>query len=543
MSETVVLTEILSSNIDLGESLKWSTSWLNWFNHWWFKIKEDHNSGMELIFPILDDHGNLSRLVVWWRNTHQMWRAHELSIDCDTTEDTDWFSNVIELLTIDMYFSTTIGWSSKRSGLSNAWWVEENEFKTISNILVVQSQLHHNFSQWWCEGVLWTQASGLCWWDDLSWGLSKCSPQTESIIGIVNVIKEIERIEIVTFKSNLLFSSEWTKFRLKLLDCWVIVVPKFNVLLGVLLSIHGDWERHWLTSNIWCGWSAPKESICYIICLGRSRTEIASEIISKIKETISPDLNVCITISWSVSWIDVGYVTWFIISIWKGWVDIVEFTWEWHTHSNNFSFVVWVSRFAYDTGVIFGGQMFSFVESIWSLWASDVVCLDNLGISTKSTFGVWEKVNNIFKTFSSNVDIGTTGDWSTSGHNRLNNELLITFLKPFLQVFFLPFILNLWSQLWWGTNFWFWRITFSWTAIKIVIGGTLKDDIVLVIETFILCLSKGFKTSVFCVGRNLLGLYRSYGCQKHSDCQYHRTGQPAALEKVAMSSLTFLLFS
>ena len=162
MSETVVLTEILSSNVDLGESLKWSASWLNRFNHWWLEIKEDHNSSMELIFSILDDHGNLSWLVIWWGYAHQVGRAHEFSINCDTSKDTDWFSNVIELLTIDMYFSTTIGWSSKRSSLSNSWRVEENELQTISDILVVQGQLHHNLCEWWCEGILGTQASGLC---------------------------------------------------------------------------------------------------------------------------------------------------------------------------------------------------------------------------------------------------------------------------------------------------------------------------------------------------------------------------------------------
>jgi hypothetical protein len=128
--------------------------------------------------------------------------SHELSINCDTSKDTDWISSVVELVTIDVDISTTIGWTSKRSGLSNSWWVEENEFHTISNILVVQSQLQWNVIQWWRKGILRTHASGFSGGDNLSWGLSKGTKQTESIVGIIDIIEEIKWIKIITFESN-----------------------------------------------------------------------------------------------------------------------------------------------------------------------------------------------------------------------------------------------------------------------------------------------------------------------------------------------------
>jgi len=114
MSEAVVLTEVSSSNIDLGESLKWSASWFNLFNSWWFVIEIDHDTSVESVLSILNNHGGLSSLMEWWRYARQVRWGQKLSINCDTSKDTDWISSVVELVTIDMDFSTTIGWSSKR---------------------------------------------------------------------------------------------------------------------------------------------------------------------------------------------------------------------------------------------------------------------------------------------------------------------------------------------------------------------------------------------------------------------------------------------
>ena len=159
MSEAIVLTEVSSSNIDLGESLKWSARWFNLFNSWWFVIEIDHDTSVESVLSILNNHGGLSSLMEWWGYARQVRWGQKLSINCDTSKDTDWISSVVELVTIDVDFSTTIGWSSKRSGLSNSWWVEEYEFHTISDILVVDCESQWNIIQWWCQGVWWTLAS------------------------------------------------------------------------------------------------------------------------------------------------------------------------------------------------------------------------------------------------------------------------------------------------------------------------------------------------------------------------------------------------
>lgn len=99
---------------------------------------------MELIAPILYSQSSLTWSVEWWGSTrHVGWRV-EFGVNSDTTEDTNWFSGMVELVTVDMDFSTTISWTSQRSGLSNTWWVEEDELDTLRHILVIQRQLHHN---------------------------------------------------------------------------------------------------------------------------------------------------------------------------------------------------------------------------------------------------------------------------------------------------------------------------------------------------------------------------------------------------------------
>ena len=66
MSETIVLTEVLSGNVDLGESLKWSACWLNRINYWWLKIEINHDTSMESIFSVLDNHSGLTSFMERW---------------------------------------------------------------------------------------------------------------------------------------------------------------------------------------------------------------------------------------------------------------------------------------------------------------------------------------------------------------------------------------------------------------------------------------------------------------------------------------------
>lgn len=87
--------------------------------------------------------------------------SHEFGGHSNTTDDANWVSLVVEFGTIDLNFSSTGNWTSQWSDLRKSWWVEENEFKTLSHILIVQRKLELNTDEWWVEIVWWTIASGL----------------------------------------------------------------------------------------------------------------------------------------------------------------------------------------------------------------------------------------------------------------------------------------------------------------------------------------------------------------------------------------------
>jgi hypothetical protein len=171
--------------------------------------------------------------------------SHEFGSDSDTSEDANWVSGVVELGTIDLHVSSTGDWTSQWSDLRKSWWVEENEFETISDILVVEGKLKHDINEWWVEVVWWTLASGLGRRNNFSWSLSKGSEYAEGIVGVINVVRQVEWQEVISSKGNGSSATQWSKIWDKFLHIWVVVVPVLNILLRVLLSVQRD--REWLS--------------------------------------------------------------------------------------------------------------------------------------------------------------------------------------------------------------------------------------------------------------------------------------------------------
>jgi hypothetical protein len=116
---------------------------------------------------------------------------------------------MVELGTKDMHFSSTGNWASQWRHLRESWWVEEDEFQALSDILVVQSKLKHNAHQWWIEVVWWTLASGFSRGQDLGWSLSKGTKDAEGIIAVVNFILEVKWHETTSSKSNSSSATQW----------------------------------------------------------------------------------------------------------------------------------------------------------------------------------------------------------------------------------------------------------------------------------------------------------------------------------------------
>jgi hypothetical protein len=96
---------------------------------------------VEAIFAVLDGKGRLLGSRELWRNALKMTWSQEFGINCVSSKYTYWISIMIELGTINVDDGATSSWSSKRRYFRKTWWIEENEFHAITNILVIESQL------------------------------------------------------------------------------------------------------------------------------------------------------------------------------------------------------------------------------------------------------------------------------------------------------------------------------------------------------------------------------------------------------------------
>jgi hypothetical protein len=115
---------------------------------------------VESVLSVFNDEFFLSWLIGWWHDAAQVSWSQEFGCDGNADDLTNWVSSMVELGTKDMHFSSTGNWASQWRHLRESWWVEEDEFQALSDILVVQSKLKHNAHQWWIEVVWWTLASG-----------------------------------------------------------------------------------------------------------------------------------------------------------------------------------------------------------------------------------------------------------------------------------------------------------------------------------------------------------------------------------------------
>lgn len=75
--------------------------------------------------------------------------------------------------------------------------------------------------------------------------LSKRTEVAESVVCVIDVISDIKRLEVVAFYHNEGAAGNRTKVWFQFINIWIVVVPIFNVILRVLLSVEGD--REWLS--------------------------------------------------------------------------------------------------------------------------------------------------------------------------------------------------------------------------------------------------------------------------------------------------------
>lgn len=161
-----------------------------------------------------------------------------------------------------------------------------------------------------------------------------------------------------------------------------------------MLPVERNREWHWSVHNVRERRSAPDVVIVYVICFRTCRTKIASEIISKIKEILSPDLHHSVSIFESVSWIDPLNMQWPVISIWQTCMNIVELSCQRNLEINNLWLLFWWGGVALDTCLVHSVDIsFLLVETLWFFGAFCVSGIDYHCVEAKFTFWVGERVH------------------------------------------------------------------------------------------------------------------------------------------------------
>jgi len=154
--------------------------------------------------------------------------------------------------------------------------------------------------------------------------LSEGTPVTESVIPVVHIYFPVEWLEGATPYADDCATAHWTVVRRNLVNAWIVIVPVDEVLEGILLSIHGHRKRHASTYYIRPGSSAPNVVFVDKVSFGTTRTEIAPEIVTEVKEVLAPDLYYGVSIFWSVPRINTLNHNLLIVSVWRARVDVIK---------------------------------------------------------------------------------------------------------------------------------------------------------------------------------------------------------------------------
>ena len=225
-------------------------------------------------------------------------------------EDADDVPTLVVVGSVDMDLRASTTRTTERTGVDDLGRIVVGEQSAFADVLVIQGQReaqsyevrrvgrHHAR----CE-----RATGYLCGD-----FPELVPNAEGVVPVVNG-RPVPGQEATAFQLNCRATGHWAEVRLKLLNDWVVVVPVFQLLQRVLLSIQGDGEGHCFLHDSGLGCSAPNEGIGDELCLGTLATKVAPEIISEVQEVCAPDLYHRISILRAISRIECIDSCWRII--------------------------------------------------------------------------------------------------------------------------------------------------------------------------------------------------------------------------------------
>jgi hypothetical protein len=111
-------------------------------------------------------------------------------------------------------------------------------------------------------------------------------------------------LEVSTSNNNSVSTSISSIVRYKFHDLRPVIVPKFNFIFRILLLVQRNWKRDWLFNDIWKRRDASDISRINEMSDNTFLSKVTSCVFIKVQKVFSPNLNECLTILGTISWID-----------------------------------------------------------------------------------------------------------------------------------------------------------------------------------------------------------------------------------------------
>ena len=236
----------------------------------------------------------------------------------------------------DFHSGSSVGWAFPRSDINDLWrFVVVVGHLVIGVILVVQRNINYGRRDvipggWYFArhpvGIHWSRLYILVG-EGLVFGIVKVEA-TEGIVGIIDreriICNQLSHSKVIFIMFCVLLvrqiicegeqsSTNYDCLRtaafravvwIKLGNCWIVVVPVTHELAGVLLLVQRDTEGNGLGYDICEGRDADHVFITFPMGKRRFRSEVATGFVSAVDEILTPYLNDCTTILWSVMRVD-----------------------------------------------------------------------------------------------------------------------------------------------------------------------------------------------------------------------------------------------
>lgn len=265
-------------------------------------------------------------------------------------------------------------------------------------------------------GVCRSQAFSFRLRHNMSWSFSQRTKVAESVVLVVDIVRPVERLKVWTLQYDLLVTWDSSKIWINCKQRRFIEVKVVVFLQWILLSIQRHGKRHRSINDIWLWSSAPKIPAVYKMSLSRLCSKVASKVVTQVDEVLTPNLNDCVTVFRTISWVDASDMKLIIVSVGQTAWCIVKVSCERYCQGDNLGMVIYGRSIALDTNAqfFFFASLFFVVKGRWLFRALDVVSIDNFTVFAKLALWIGIGLNKRTKIAHAHRHLSISSDWAAS---------------------------------------------------------------------------------------------------------------------------------